>query len=77
MLIFFHDEYPKYPIVHIIILNESSPIKYIAKDVKAPKNADIAIPTISKLEIFLLEVRVEILNIINETIRLHIKPNIP
>ncbi len=50
----FHVAFPKYPIIHIVILKESSPMRYIAKEVNAPKNDETAIPTIRRVATFTL-----------------------
>ena len=49
-----HEADPMYPIIQATILNESCPIKYMLKEVKAPKNEEIAIPTISNVVISVL-----------------------
>lgn len=60
-----------------MILKESSPIKYIANDVNAPKKDEIAIPTINKVEIFILFPFLAILKIRKVLAKQVIKAKIP
>ena len=73
----FQVAFPKYPIIHIVILKESSPIIYIAKEVKAPRNEETAIPTIRRVATFTLFPFLAILKIIRVLIKHVIKAIIP